>query len=601
MNGKWQEIALEQIDKPSEALSLIASTGIAGVITFFVGTPIIGVVALAIGVAYTIGRGEVATKQEEAILQHGCYPISLKSTRLQEYIQEVGAKQVATELSWAVDRGYRLSDTPDDWLEAYLAGKNFAFEQEAIPLSEYRIDFPVSTTTTAVTDTLNLNNDQVESLKKNSIFTNEPTDKVLETDAQRLERIFEHPTTETSSAHLVDRPKTILLGDRQVEEDNFNLIDSILENLSSMLFLAMPGCGKGMLVSNLLTEFKKRNPKSVIVVIDPKGSKKEVGYWDGVADILWRKQIKYLESAEKVQWIKDGWRIFENECIKSDGDYPVLVFLDEMLAVGMEFGAKDTFLQSKIKDIVSMGPSEQAYCWIATQSPAVADLGISSAIGNQLKKVIIAKREYSKMMKAWMANRYPLLGGFDFTPIDKYIEASPVGRAVLFEVDGKWRPMEKMTNNSGYDRDSKTYANPDTVVIPEVIQTLPLVKPTPPMPLTPDCPTTPVLTETPAIATDNFHPSQLPLQDSSTEETILYEQDEQLNLEQAILAFFDAAKEKSPKPLNIIRNATSMRKFSNISRDEFLASLDNLVAQEILECPAKDVWSPVHWQLSSQT
>jgi hypothetical protein len=137
IDEKWRSIALQQIDKPSEAMAIITSLGIAGGVAFVAGTGL-GALALLIGTAYTITRGDAATKQEEAITNHGCYAISLGNTRLQEYIKEVGVQQVFQELSWANENGYRLSDVADDWLESHIAGKSYKFEKEFVPLSEYK-------------------------------------------------------------------------------------------------------------------------------------------------------------------------------------------------------------------------------------------------------------------------------------------------------------------------------------------------------------------------------------------------------------------------------------------------------------------------------
>lgn len=521
----WEEIAIDEIKNNHIVLPLLGSIGL-GLAGLIVINPLAGFCVFAGASWLTYQKTVDVSRQDAAVREDECYPIVFDEELLTAYIREFGVEKTREQLLWARNAEYKMTGAAREWLDS-LAKPSLGEIEKPLPL------LPAVTIAEA---------------------TNPKIEPAAPGVVESLNSLYYRPDTLTATptGGIQTQIQTKTIHSAQSQDDDFNLIGSILAKLSSLLFLAMPGCGKGMLISNLLRALKLIHPDAVIIVIDPKGSKKEVGYWDGIADHLHRKQIKYLSSPEKVQWIKDGWEIFERECINADGEYPVIVILDEMLAVGMEFGSKDTFLQTKIKDIVSMGPSEKQYCWIATQSPAVGDLGISGAIGNQLKKVIIARPEYSTMMKNWTAAKYPLVAGIDFSPIDRCMAESEVGRAAYWEVDGKWRSMKGLTNHSGYNRDEGSYE------IPEI---------------------TP---EDRAVTTERFSTVSAIETDST--------------IDDALLGYFSRVKDKTPKRLSDIQYSSSIK---GIKQDEsaLLEALERLVAEEKLETPMPGFWTLPDWEL----
>jgi hypothetical protein len=520
MNQKhdWEEISTDEIKNNHIVLPLLGSIGL-GLAGLVLINPLAGFCVFAAATLMTYKKTVAISRQDEAIRQYDCYPITLDQELLAAYISEVGVEQTKEQLLWAKTAEYQMTQAAKDWLNSIEKPIHLVFDSSSSPSTE--VADPILETTTAGV---------VESL--NSLYYQ--PDIIAATPNQVQAQI-----------------QTRTVYSSQSQDENFDLVESILTKLSSLLFLAMPGCGKGVLISNLIRALKITHPNAIIIVIDPKGSKKEIRYWDGIADHLHRKQIKYLSSPEKIQWIKDGWEIFERESIKADGDYPVILILDEMLAVGGEFGTKDLFLQNKIKDVVSMGPSERQFVWIATQSPAVGDLGISGAIGNQLKKVIIARPEYSNMMKNWATVKYPLIAGVDFSPIDKCMAESSVGRAAYWEVDGKWRPMKELANHSGYNRDQETYDIPN---------------------------------EPEDRVTNNQHIGTVQITEPD------------ISIDNVLLGYFSRVRDQTPKRMSDIQYAASV-KAMNQDEPTLLYALERLVAEGKLETPIRGFWTLPDWGL----
>lgn len=233
----------------------------------------------------------------------------------------------------------------------------------------------------------------------------------------------------------------------------FDLIAAMSKAPENTLILAPSESGKGIVIGNLIAAFKATTDCSV-TAIDPKGAITEDGFF-AQCDRVHRFKSQELDRDGIIAETKKGWKMFQQECRTWEGVKPCFILIDEMLVIGGCFSkAKDSFLQDKIASLVSMGRSQRQFCWIATQYPQLSELGIQGGIAGQLEMLIIARRKNATLIKPWGA-KYDLTRAVDFREMDGCFDDSPVDRAVYWR--GKWNPMPKMANLSGFDRETNTW------------------------------------------------------------------------------------------------------------------------------------------------
>lgn len=226
----------------------------------------------------------------------------------------------------------------------------------------------------------------------------------------------------------------------------------INDGISNSLILGLPGSGKGMLLANAIRAAKAKYSDLNIFVIDPKASDKEVGYFQGIANVVKRCKCEDLEPKDAVEWIKECFDEY-NRYVAQHGR--TLLILDEGTLVGNKAKkAKDTILQDKLVSLTSCGDVEGKNVWIAAQAPFVGGLGIDLSISSQLLVIaLIQKKNVGSVLQQW--KRSAMLEGVPLDLINKLIESSPCDRAVYLGKTGKWYSMPSLQNYSGYDRDNR--------------------------------------------------------------------------------------------------------------------------------------------------
>ncbi|ABA24957.1 conserved hypothetical protein (plasmid) [Trichormus variabilis ATCC 29413] len=235
----------------------------------------------------------------------------------------------------------------------------------------------------------------------------------------------------------------------------YDLIGHIAKKVTNMLWVGVPGSGKGITISNAIDAIKRSHRDTHIFYIDPKGDEKETGYFKGRVDTLKRAKILEMSPIEAVKWVKDCFAEFQ--LITGDK----LIILDEGTAVCSKFkNAKNEigWLKDKIISYCSCGDSSGWHFWIVVQNPHTDDLGISGGLRSQLTSVALVHPDNVPAYNAMISTQ--LIPGdrkITSTQVMEIAAQSPVGRAVYYGGVNEWFPMQLLQNFSGYDRDNKKF------------------------------------------------------------------------------------------------------------------------------------------------
>ncbi|MBD2535780.1 hypothetical protein H6G97_43085 [Nostoc flagelliforme FACHB-838] len=253
-----------------------------------------------------------------------------------------------------------------------------------------------------------------------------------------------HPLTNTEISTYTSTPNT-----------NYDLIGHIAKKVTNMLWVGVPGSGKGITISNAIDAIKRLHPGIHIFYIDPKGDEKETGYFKGRVDTFKRAKILEMSPVEAVLWVKECFTEFQNISGSK------LIILDEGTAVCSKF--KNTkgeigWLKDKIISYCSCGDSSGWHFWIVVQNPHTDDLGISGGLRSQLTSVALVHPDNVPAYNAMIATQLiPSARKITSTQVMEIAAQSPVGRAVYYGGINEWIPMPLLKNFSGYDRDTKNF------------------------------------------------------------------------------------------------------------------------------------------------
>jgi hypothetical protein len=554
--SNWKEIALEEIDKPSEALSIIGFLGLASGVALFAGAGL-GAVALAMGITYTISRGNHATKQEEAISIHSCHAISLKDDRLQEYLQLVGAEAVAIELNWAIEHGYRLSDTADNWIEAHNSGKIYQFKQKSVTLAEYKLLPPAPSS-------------QVPSASIPS--QSEPDLSQFSLKSAPAPKHQNPAVTTTQSNTYVSKSET-----------PFDILTAILD-LKHLFLIGMSGGGKGFLLASILRALKACMDCS-ITVIDPKADDDEAGYFDGVADRVQRGRLKRMSKEDGLKFIKDGIAMFEEECDKWGKSKRCILVLDEGSQIGKFLTiAKDDEVRRKLCDLLFGGDSQGQHLFIVGQSPFCEDLGLNLGAASQMRKIILLRNEDIGQTGTW--NMSKLMSGINFKDAMPQIKLSPIkpkGRAIYWSDTDTWYPLPALPNYSNYYRDTREYLR-------DPQQSLPLTTETTIQDTIVEPPSRRDTAEVPPSRRDTAEMPTLAVVEDTAEPPNHLGDD----VADAVLEYFRQCVLKSPKKLTDIKGANRFKRMM-VADEEMLSAIEQLVSEGKLKSPMQGFWVSPDW------
>lgn len=267
-----------------------------------------------------------------------------------------------------------------------------------------------------------------------------------------------------------------------------NPLSTLGDKLSSLLIIAPTGAGKGILMSNLTRHFYAMHPTLKIFAFEGKNDPNETGYWsEGFTSVV-RVNLDNCQPTEAANAILYAMGLVSSVPHGS----PSILLIDEanalitVLTIGSRHGAKEDKelcsqalgeVMKKISTAATTGQSAQKFVWVIGQNPNLGALGLNGGDAAQLRKVAIALPT-----NPVMTDQIIMTTGFtgkrqDQTyrsMVDDLMETSPVDRAYFdsARVTGHdqrgWFPMDRMTNYSGYDRDSLTTIGvPPSVNLPK--------------------------------------------------------------------------------------------------------------------------------------
>ncbi|CAN5657009.1 hypothetical protein BH23CYA1_BH23CYA1_00080 [soil metagenome] len=234
-------------------------------------------------------------------------------------------------------------------------------------------------------------------------------------------------------------------------------MEQVAQRLVSMTVVGVPGAGKGMFVSNLLRLVRQHHPQLHIFVMEGKGDAKEAGYWQGVADDI--RSIQGLDESpvNLVAWI--------NGCLEDFKAItgPKLLIFDEVTYLykvwqTTEKESFEDYIQYKI-GLSSMGDSLQNYIWEIGQVSNAKDLGVTAGIRSLFKPIAIVSNHDRRAANALLGTKFVPLPEDGKKAVMAMCDRSTCGRAVYDYVNDCWQPMPQLKNLSGFDRDTRSFAN----------------------------------------------------------------------------------------------------------------------------------------------
>ena len=246
----------------------------------------------------------------------------------------------------------------------------------------------------------------------------------------------------------------------------WNPAEDLGNNPQSALIVGVPGSGKGMLVSNAIRTLKAKYPDLKIFVIDPKADPKERGYWEGLADHYKAFSLmKCSDPDEGAEWLLDCMTQF------TAMSGPKLCIFDELMSASTELSLahKDFKALPRLKKfvvgLIGQGDSQGTWLWAMTQSPQVADMGMSGGVRANLRAIgLVSPKNMAAVEALVSTNLIPKPpGGMD--ELRQIMEASPVNRAVFDGKLARWLPMPKLENHSGFDRDNRTIQKEEPIEV----------------------------------------------------------------------------------------------------------------------------------------
>ncbi|NJL88307.1 MAG: hypothetical protein HC886_23875 [Leptolyngbyaceae cyanobacterium SM1_1_3] len=231
-------------------------------------------------------------------------------------------------------------------------------------------------------------------------------------------------------------------------------------NPQSALIGGVPGAGKAVFYLTALAKLRDHNPAIKVFILDPKNSPLETGVnrFDGVT--VWRRTLAQMSPDDGSQWILD--------CIDEFKQHqgPKLLILDEAASVMATLKLASRTMQAIatvrafLAHITSMGDGERHYLWLVTQDASTEGLGISSALRATLRAIAIIAPHNRQALSAFLAGNWLPIPDDGREGLDALMDRSPVDRAIFDGKQGRWMPMERLENLTGFDRDSRTQLQP---------------------------------------------------------------------------------------------------------------------------------------------
>jgi hypothetical protein len=226
------------------------------------------------------------------------------------------------------------------------------------------------------------------------------------------------------------------------------------KNPQSALIGGVPGAGKGVFYLQALAQLKAHHPDIKVMLINPKQSGLELGTGKAPALVLSRDFANGGTPDDSALWLWD--------CIEQFKRWhgPKLLIIDEMASVmaTLKLAGRGLQVLPKFREflshITSMGDSERHYLWLVSQDCSTDGLGISAALRATLRAIGIVAPHNRQALGAFLSGGWLPVPDGGRTALDAIMQSSEVGRAIFDGKQGRWLPMTRMENLTGWDRDN---------------------------------------------------------------------------------------------------------------------------------------------------
>jgi hypothetical protein len=249
-----------------------------------------------------------------------------------------------------------------------------------------------------------------------------------------------------------------------------DIVQAILENMSSYAIIGAPGTGKGYVGSHIWRALQSQLGLKIFA-IEPKNDLKERGYWD-TCDRVYRGTDNDTEAVfgeltapEKTDWILNAiadYRLW----VRSIGRAPHVLVFDEMTSITTHAKTNNAVMneiKGLISHLTSAGDSSQHYLFMLGHIPNLESYGLNGGEMACLKNLYLYSLKRTDDKNFIAAGKTTFFGDrFNTDKIEgiKVIaERSDCKRAFYFGKTNQWYPMKSLPNLCGYDRDTETFLN----------------------------------------------------------------------------------------------------------------------------------------------
>ncbi len=401
----WEAIAQNKAGQTGVAAKVIGGI-LAGGVGVTLGVEILGGVVAAWLIKSAWDALGNAGKRLQVSRDMGCNAFVLDERLFRTYVRQFGKETVITELNLASDLGCKVSPFAQDWLDQQLG-------------------------------------DQTRKLT--------PTQEVKRISAG-VESETLHHAVNSPKIKVTPSVKTITTTYDPMEYSRIDIIDEMTSHIQNIICIGQGGSGKGMLIANAIRAVKEHHHGKKIFVINGKDSIRELGYFEGVADVHEKLHCETAKPSTVAAWFENAIAKYHQFSQSNEG---ALLVIDEATIIGARLkAAKCDALVNVVLGVCSCGDEQGKNVWICAQTPFAGAGGIDLTTISQMTSIVLVRVSGIGVLNQW--KKSSLFSKIDATKITELAANSDCNRAVFWGGNDKWYSMPKLTNHSCFDRDTRT-------------------------------------------------------------------------------------------------------------------------------------------------
>ena len=276
----------------------------------------------------------------------------------------------------------------------------------------------------------------------------------LKTEARQLKGFDQLVSQHLFAQWVQEHPALTIAAQTVTDSPALPVAQDLGQKPGSALIGGVPGAGKGITYLQALAHLKREHPETQVMLINPKASGGETGTAKAPALVLSKDFANDGTPDELAAWLWDCIEQFKR------WEGPKLLIIDEMASVMATLKLASRGLQilpkfrAFLSHITSRGDSERHWLWLISQDCSTDGLGISAALRATLRAVGIVSPKNRQALQAFLSGGWLPVPDGGKAELEKIMEASPVGRAIFDGKQGRWLPMQRLENLTGWDRDT---------------------------------------------------------------------------------------------------------------------------------------------------